>query len=172
MRRANSHLNQRVKSGERGAVLVEMAFVLPIIALIFLSIIDLGLIVREFQLLQNAAREAARVSILPRFQIFSSPTDMCATSGAIKQVAVDYLAQEKIGITASNVTVNQVLGYPADCQSEITINYTRPVFLLGAPFLSVGSVNLTGRSVFQNLYGCYSTTCDPSKTCGGGATCP
>ncbi len=56
---------------EEGAILVEMAFVLPILALIFIIIIDGGLAIREHQLLQNAAREAARFASLPPVHKFN-----------------------------------------------------------------------------------------------------
>ncbi len=149
----------KTKSGERGAVLVEMAFVLPILALIALNIIDLGLIVREHQVLQNAARETARFSAMPINWILGSTTP-AATTTAIQQFAVQYAAQERITIDPSNVTINQDYSVPGatgtgNCGSQITINYSRPVLLLGAPFLPISTINLTGTSIFYNLYACY-----------------
>ncbi len=147
MRRANT------KAGERGAVLVEMAFALPLLALVFLCIIDLGLIVREYQLLQNAAREGARFSSLPINQI-AFADDKPATIAAIKQFVVDYAAQEKITVDPNNVTINQTYPIPGACGSEITVTYTRSMLLLGVPILPSNTITLTGRSVFHNLYAC------------------
>ncbi len=149
MRRLKRH------SGEQGAVLVEMAFALPLLALVFLSILDLGLMVREYQVLQNAAREGARYSVIQSNQISIKPaTEQAAVLSDIQNYVVQYCAEERITITAANVTVNQAYGWPAACQSEIAVTYTRPLFLLGRPFFPFSAITLTGRSVFQNLYGC------------------
>ncbi len=142
-------------SGEQGAVLVEMAFALPLLALIFVSLLDLGLMIREYQVLQNAAREGTRYSVTPSNQISIKPTtEQAAALSDIQNRVVQYCAEERITIAAANVTVNQAYGWPAACQSEITVTYTRPLFLLGRPFLPFSAITLTGRSVFQNLYGC------------------
>jgi Flp pilus assembly protein TadG len=145
----------KTNSGEQGAVLVEMAFVLPIMALVFLNIIDLGLIVREYQVLQNAAREAARFSAQDVNQLSQSP-DPAATTAAIKTFAVQYAAEQHITIDPNNVTINQVYVFPGtgNCGTQITITYPRPVLLLGAPFLPINTITLTGTVIFYNLYGC------------------
>ena len=147
----------KTKSGEQGAVLVEMALMLPLLALIFLTIIDLGLIVREYQLLQNAAREAARYSAQPVNQISRSGTPD-ATLADIKQFAVNYAAQEGITIDLTidpnYVQVDQRVEIPGNCGSRITITYPRQILFLGAPFLPVTSITLNAQSVFYNLYGC------------------
>ncbi len=146
---------------------MEMAFALPILALIFLSMIDLGLMIRQYQVLQNAAREGARISIYLDNQIFYH-TPPCAASDAIKQRVVNYCQEEGIVIGLADVTVNQL--YPldpggGDYGSEITVSYTRPMLLVGAPFLPTNSLTLTGRSVFANFYGRTSTTYPSGVTC-------
>ncbi len=141
----------------KGAILVEMAFALPLMTIIFLSIIDLGLIVREYQLVQNAAREGARISSLPQYYL-PSAKDPTATLAAIQNQVVQYCAQEKIVISAGDVTVNQnypiTIGAGTACGSEITVTYTRPLLLLGRPFFMFGPMVLHGRAIFHNLYGC------------------
>ncbi len=146
--------------------MVEMAFALPILALIFLSIIDLGLVIREYQLLQNAAREGARISVARKYQVRFSDTP-CDMLSQIQQRVVAYCAEENITISATNVTVNQVYPIPDYCGSEVTVTYPRNPLLRGAPFLPVGSIVLTGRAVFQNLYGCDGENMFPP-----GITCP
>ncbi len=143
----------KIGSSERGAVLVEMAFALPLLALVFLCIVDLGIIVREYQLVQNAAREGARFSSLPINQIVMAD-DPAATTAAIKQFVVQYAAQENISIDPNDVAINQFYGVSTACGSEITVTYTRSMLLLGVPFLPSNTITLTGRSVFHNLYGC------------------
>lgn len=50
---------------ERGAELVEMAMVTPILLLIFAGIAESGLLFRSFEVSVNAAREGARLAVLP-----------------------------------------------------------------------------------------------------------
>jgi Flp pilus assembly protein TadG len=52
---------------ERGAELIEMALVLPLLLLIIMGIIDFGFMFREMNVVTNAAREGARAGILPDY---------------------------------------------------------------------------------------------------------
>jgi Flp pilus assembly protein TadG len=148
MRQAHS------SAADRGAALVELAIVLPLLVTLFLIAVDFGVVVREHQILQNAAREGARFSILP--QNWVSPVNPTATQDAIKQVVVDYLAEENITVDKGAVTVNQqypiTVGTLTLHGSQITVTYTRPLLIVGAPLLPVGQITLTGQSVFRNLY--------------------
>ena len=46
---------------ERGAELIEFAFVLPLLLLVVAGIIDFGFLFREFEVITNAAREGSRL---------------------------------------------------------------------------------------------------------------
>lgn len=140
---------------ERGAILVEMAFTMPVLALVFLSVIDVGLVVREHQVIQNAAREGARYSALPANQI--SPLNPGATAANIQNFVVQYAQQERITVAAGNVTVNQAYlinlsGSSNVYGSEITVSYSRSFLTIARPFFPTGSMQISGRSVFRNLY--------------------
>jgi Flp pilus assembly protein TadG len=52
-------------SSERGAELVEMAMVVPILLLLVAGIAESGLLFRTFEVTVNAAREGARLAALP-----------------------------------------------------------------------------------------------------------
>ena len=52
---------------ERGAVLIEFALVFPLFLLVTLGIIDFGLMFQRYEVLTNAAREGARISVLPGY---------------------------------------------------------------------------------------------------------
>ena len=57
---------KRVYGGsERGAALVETALVFPLVLLVAVSIFEFGRAYQTWQVLTNAAREAARVAVLP-----------------------------------------------------------------------------------------------------------
>ena len=52
---------------ERGAELIELALVLPILLLVFGGIVDFGLLLQRQQVVTNAAREGARLAVLPGY---------------------------------------------------------------------------------------------------------
>jgi Flp pilus assembly protein TadG len=60
--------SSRGRSGERGAELVEFALVLPLLLVVFGGIIDFGLMLQRHQVLSNAAREGARLAVLPGYE--------------------------------------------------------------------------------------------------------
>ncbi len=59
-------LPRRLRS-ERGAELIELALVLPILLLVFAGIVDFGLMFQRFLTVSNAAREGARIAVLPGY---------------------------------------------------------------------------------------------------------
>ncbi len=140
---------------QRGAVLVEFALVLPLLALLFLTVIDMGLVVHESQVLQNAAREGARFSALPISWI--DPMNPIASETAIRQRVTDYCRQEGIVLDPGSITISQQ--YPIDVGggltamgSEVVISYERPFLIPGAPLLPFTRVRLSTRAVFRNFY--------------------
>jgi Flp pilus assembly protein TadG len=54
---------------EDGAELVEFAVVAPVMLLVLLGIIDFGLLFQRYQVITNAAREGARIAVLPGYTI-------------------------------------------------------------------------------------------------------
>jgi Flp pilus assembly protein TadG len=60
---------------QRGAELIEMAMVTPILALILAGIVDFGFLFRSWEIVSNAAREGARVGVLPKYECDPSMPD-------------------------------------------------------------------------------------------------
>jgi Flp pilus assembly protein TadG len=54
-------------SHEDGAELIEFALVLPMMLLVMFGIIDFGLLFQRYLVVTNAAREGARVAVLPGY---------------------------------------------------------------------------------------------------------
>jgi hypothetical protein len=52
---------------ERGAELIELALVLPILLLMFAAIVDFALMFQRYLVVSNAAREGARIAVLPGY---------------------------------------------------------------------------------------------------------
>ena len=59
-----SRLSRR-RQGERGAALLEMAFTLPLLLLVCVGILEFGRAYQTWQVLTNAARQGARLAVLP-----------------------------------------------------------------------------------------------------------
>ena len=57
----------RRNRSERGAVLVEAAIALPLLLLVVMGIIDFGRLFQRYEVVTNAAREGARVAVLPGY---------------------------------------------------------------------------------------------------------
>jgi hypothetical protein len=169
MRRILNKIGKRAE--QRGSVIVELALMLPLLAIFVLGATDLGLIIREHQVLQNAAREGARFSAQPANNIdTSNPT---ATANAIRDRVINYLAQERITIASTNCTANGTEAKRWDCGdiiirqqyqipinpptlidygSSIEVTYNRSFLFKGGSLFNFNSVNLKGNSVFHNLY--------------------
>jgi len=55
----------RLRRDQRGTALIEMAFTLPMLLFISVGILEFGRAFQTWQVLTNAAREGARVAVLP-----------------------------------------------------------------------------------------------------------
>src|SRR5690349_3622568 len=99
---------------QKGAVAVELALILPLFAILLLGIMEGGSIVRDYQVLKNAAREGARFSANPANQI-SLSQNSATTLQTIQNRVIAYLQSENISVAAANVTVDQA--YPVQIGS-------------------------------------------------------
>jgi Flp pilus assembly protein TadG len=102
---------------ERGTALMETALTLPLILLVSVGIFEFGRAFQMVQVLTNAAREGARVAVLP-----GSSVDQ------VKGRVVDYLKAGQVpgALTASvvvdpNVSIN--IGAGTATGSKVTVNY-------------------------------------------------
>src|SRR5207248_3214821 len=60
-------LLRRLAKSESGAELIEFALTLPLLLLLVLGIIEFGFMFQEYEVLTNAAREGARIAVLPTY---------------------------------------------------------------------------------------------------------
>jgi Flp pilus assembly protein TadG len=173
MRRISSK-NGISRADQEGSVIVELALMLPLLAIFILGSTDLGIIVREHQVLQNAAREGARFSAQPANNI--DPTNPAATANSIRDRVINYLAQENITVTSTDCTADGTVAkrwncgsitirqqYPittvvngitlTDYGSSVAVTYNRSFLFSGGSLFQFNSVSLNGNAVFHNLYG-------------------
>lgn len=112
---------QRTRSrlgSERGQALLETAFVLPIILLVSIGIFEFGRAYQTVQVMTNAAREGARVAVLPN----ATPDDVrdrvnaylkSGQLGSINSVIIDVDQAASISIGSENASASTVtVHYP------------------------------------------------------------
>jgi Flp pilus assembly protein TadG len=134
---------------ERGAELIEMVVVLPLLLMVLFGIIDFGFMFQRYVVLTNAAMEGARVGILPGYtnaDAQTRATTYAATGGVpgtVTAVATNVTLPEPGGGTwpGVQVQVNHFYNY----------QYIGPIVaIFGGSF---SSVNLTARAIMRRQLG-------------------
>jgi Flp pilus assembly protein TadG len=143
-------MNQRIRSA-RGAAIIETAFTLPILLLVSVGIFEFGRAYETWQVLTNAAREGARVAILP------NPAPGAADARVRSYLQLGGLTYDNsVGVNISNTTVSMGASGNASA-SQVTVSYPftfmvlQPVAQLVVSGTSTGSpITLTASSVMRN----------------------
>jgi Flp pilus assembly protein TadG len=113
------------QKSERGSVMLEMAMTLPLLLLVAVAIFELGRAYQTQQVLTNAAREGARMAVLP---------DASATN--IQTRVREYMAMGQL-TNANTATVNVdstatiPMGAASVSASVVTVNYPFQFIVLG-----------------------------------------
>jgi len=111
---------RRLLACERGTALLETAMTLPLLLIVSVGIFEFGRAFQTWQVLTNAAREGARVAVLPNPAAGAAEARVRAylTSGALAPAA----------ITATRIVVNpastvDIGGGHTASSSVVTVNY-------------------------------------------------
>ena len=120
-------IRQGLLACERGAELVEFALVFPMLLLVIVGIMDFGLLFQRYEVLTAAAREGARVAILPGYTDADVQARVNAylTAGGVTQPAT------------VSVGVPQTVTVGSQCISirPVTVTYTHQYLFVG-PIMS------------------------------------
>ena len=147
--RTQTSLGRRLR-GQRGQALLETALTLPIVLVLSISIFEFGRALQVWQLLTNAAREGARVAVLPG-----------ATEDGVKTRVFQYMEAgglenrdlDQISLAATEIDMGDgpvgasqvVVAYPF---SFMVLN---PVVQLIAPGSEVGApITMTASALMRN----------------------
>jgi len=138
----------RVRS-ERGAELIEFALVLPLLLFVVFGIVDFGFMFQRLEVVTNAAREGARIAVLPGY----ASTDVASRVRA-------YVQTGGVATTTSNPTISVTStaiptpGGPSLSAKQVRVVYTHNYLFLGAVAGWFGgafsSVPLTGVATMRN----------------------
>ena len=101
---------------EKGAELVEFALVFPLLLLVMFGIMDFGLLFQRYETVTNAAREGARIAVLPGYaqaDVQARVTQYLAASGLTATPTFAYTAPQALNVGGACVTITGVtVGYP------------------------------------------------------------
>ena len=146
-------------SSERGAELIEFALVLPLLLLVVLGSIDGGLVFSRYEVLVNAAREGARVSVLPGY-----------TSADVTTRVNQYV--QGIGLNAGNVSTTvgtpQSIAISPTCSISVrpvTVSYVHSFMFLGGA--TGGIISLFGGSLSTKTLSATASMRDETAAAGG-----
>ena len=135
-------LKIRLQNGrnDRGQAMIETAIVLPILLLVSVSIFEIGRAYQTAQVLTNAAREGARVAVMPG-----------SKAADVQQLVKDYLKNGQLGGYASaTVTVDQNMVLPIGTgnasASQVVVSYPFSFMVLNPVAKLVVKNSTTGGS--------------------------
>ena len=125
---------------EDGAELIEFTLVFPLLLLTVLGIFDFGLLFQKYQVVTNAAREGARVAVLPGY------------ADADVQVRVNqFLTAGGLTDPAATVTVGpaSTLAVGAECIAvrPVTVTYPHAFSFVGSILTYFGSPAIAGATM-------------------------
>jgi Flp pilus assembly protein TadG len=141
----------RRMTSERGSALIETALTLPLLLLVSVSIFEFGRAFETWQIMTNAAREGARIAVLPN-----------KPAGAVEARVKEYLqigALSNVDSASINVQNNVpiAMGVGTASGSQVTVSYPfqfmvlQPVANLVVSGSSLGApITLTTSAIMRN----------------------
>jgi len=154
---------RKPNNSQRGIQLIEFALVLPLLVMLFLVAGEGGAMVRTHQVLNNAAREGARLAASPGSEyIYQSGN---ALNSQIRNQIIDqvrnYVVVNYATVNAANLTITiSATKVPVSTPttgggfdtSVVTVSY--PYHLRYLPSFGVipSTINLRASAQFRNLY--------------------
>lgn len=137
---------------ERGNALIEMAFVMPLLLLLSVSVFEFGRAFQYWQVLTNAAREGARIAVLPGTtdEAINTRVETYLTGGQLSapdSATINIVRNDEISIGGGTMA-------PA---STITVSYPfqfmvlQPIAQLVVSDTTVGeAITMTASSTMRN----------------------
>jgi Flp pilus assembly protein TadG len=136
-------VRRRLRS-ERGAELIELAMALPILMLVVGGIVDFGFTFRAWQVITNAAREGARIGVLPQYSC--TP----AAGGDVERRVADYMASAGMAGHTVDAGIVQVNGLRS-CRVRVSLDQQLPSLGVFAQFFggNFGTVSLAAGATMR-----------------------
>jgi TadE-like protein len=145
---ASVRTTNRLQS-ERGVELIEFALVLPLLLFIIMGLVDFGFMFQRFEVVSNAAREGARMAVLPGYVTADVEARIqdYLTTGGVDATSLN----TTVGVT--NVTIPTGGGGPLMPGKRVQVTYASPYLFLGPLAGWFGgtftAANLTGVAIMR-----------------------
>ena len=144
-------MNRKARHGERGAELVEMAFVVLIFLVLMMGVFEFGRAFNIYQNITNAAREGARFAVAPQRGGTTNYPNNTEVSDVISSfMRSSYLnpAVATINIQLNNQNIDPsctpcVAGGGCACGTRVSISYP-------FSFLFYGGINISTTVLMRN----------------------
>src|SRR6202140_2539512 len=134
------------RASQSGQAVIELALTLPLLLVVVMGIFDFGLMFQHYEVVTNAAREGARVGVLPSYSTADAKAraQQYLTSGGLTSSATINAAVTPMSFGSPLKTVNQI---------TVTVQYVHNYVFIG-PILnlfggSLGTVTLQGVSTMR-----------------------
>ena len=132
---------------QSGQAVIEFALSLPMLLVVVMGIFDFGLMFQRYEVVTNAAREGARVGVLPNYSTADAQAraQQYLTSGGLSSASATIVA----------VPGQATFGNPAKTVSQVTVTVSYPyTYPFIGPILNLvggtlGSVTLQGVSTMR-----------------------
>jgi Flp pilus assembly protein TadG len=146
------NLLRRFRTNERGAELIEMALILPLLLAMLAGIVDFGRMFQRMEVTTNAAREGARLASLPGY----SQTDVQNRVRAYMDAGIIAGAGAQTNVTRTLVTITPGGGGASFQAAQVNVAYTDSYLILG-PIVTLiggnaadfGAITLTATSTMR-----------------------
>ena len=144
-------MNPDTRKRERGQAMVETAIVIPLLLVLMVGIFEVGRAYETWQVLTNAAREGARMSVTP------SSVEATTTALIRKYMADGQLTKSATAAVVVNKGASISVNGTAVSASAVTVDYPfefimlQPVVRLVAPGATVGGpLTMRATAIMRN----------------------
>lgn len=142
-------LVRRFARSESGVELIEFGLTLPLLLLVLIGIIESGLLFQQYEVVTNAAREGARIAVLPTY----SATPAIRTANVQARVTQYLVASGLTGPATTTVATPPPVPVSTGCVTTVlvTVQYDHSIAFLTRILRNFGNtvpntISLRGRS--------------------------
>jgi Flp pilus assembly protein TadG len=140
------------ESSQRGSAMVEAALTMLTLLVLLFGIFEAGRMLNIQQTLTNAAREGARLSVLPAAATGTPPvpSDTLPSTGVVQARVQDFLNASGLNGATATIAVDQAYTPVVSSTVYSRVTVTVPYRVLTISMFSFLEVNLQGRATMRN----------------------
>ena len=136
--------SKSTQSSERGSAIVEAALTMLTLLILILAIFEAGRLLNIQQTLTNAAREGARLSVLP----LQGGTDTLPSTGVVQTRVQTFL--DASGLNGSSATIAVDNAHTEGSIKYSLVTVTVPYKVVSISMFGLLEVNLRGQAMMRN----------------------